>query len=238
MNATVRETARARIQRVADDLHHVRKHLVFIGGSVLPLLVDVDQRFDTPRVTKDVDAVSAAATYTRSHEIEDAIRGAKYQNDTGSRNMRRFIAPSGEIFDLSFAGDYAGATGALVDKMAIATAIQMEGRPDIRHLSPTGLFLMKVAAFRDRGEAAPAESRDLSDIAVLLIGADVEADLRNRTDDVRAEVAKSAQRLASLPALRSALLGHFRDRAPIPPDTPESLTEQARRVIHALCTVE
>lgn len=93
---------------------------------------------------------------------------------------------------------------------------------------------MKIAAFRDRGEKAPAESRDLSDIAVLLVGADVEADASLCSDDVRAEVAKSAQRLSDLTELRSALLGHFRDRAPIPPDTPESLAQQALGVLDAL----
>jgi predicted nucleotidyltransferase len=229
-----RALAASRIKRVAAELESVRDELVFIGGSVLPLLVDIERRFDAPRETKDVDAVSAAASYAKSARIEELIRAAGYRHDTSARHRGRWLSPSGEIFDLSFAGDFAGATGIRVDLLAIETAQAMEGHTDIKHLSPTGLFLMKAAAFEDRGRERPADSRDLADLAVLLVGCRLDADVVARRDTVLSEVRARAERLRSVPGLRSALLRHFSDRRPIPPDDPDLLCDEALAMLQRL----
>jgi predicted nucleotidyltransferase len=219
---------------VATELASVRDELVFIGGSVLPLLVDIERRFDAPRETNDVDAVSAAASYTRSARIEQHIRDAGYRHDTAARHRGRWISPSGEIFDLSFAGDFSGASGSAVDLMAIETAQAMDDAPEIRHLSPVGLLLMKSAAFEDRGRKQPSDSRDLADIAVLLVGCDIVADAAASQAEVRAEVRLRAERLLAVPGLRSGLLRHFADRRPIPPDDPDSLCAEAEAMLERL----
>lgn len=234
MSSASRDIATRRIRRVAAELASVREDLVFIGGSVLPLLVDVERRFTAPRETKDVDAVSTAATYTKSGRIEECIRSAGYRNDSSARHRGRWISPSGELFDLSFAGDFAGATGSQVDLMAIETAQRMEGAPEIAHLSPTGLFLMKAAAFEDRGRDRPTDSRDLADLAVLLVGSRVDVDTTVRRDAIRSEVRTRAEDLRSIPALRSALLRHFSDRRPIPPDDPDLLCDEALAMLERL----
>lgn len=234
MSSASRAIAAQRIRRVAAELATVCDELVFIGGSVLPLLVDIERRFDAPRETKDVDAVSAAASYTKSARIEERIRSAGYRHDTSARHKGRWISPSGELFDLSFAGDFAGATGAALDLMAIETAQRMEAAPEIALLSPTGLFLMKAAAFEDRGRERPADSRDLADLAVLLVGCRVDADVAFRREAVRSEVCARAELLLNAPSLRSALLRHFTDRRPIPPDDPDLLCEEALAMLQRL----
>jgi len=232
-----REHAAARIRRVAQDLASVRNDLVFIGGSVLPLLVDVDRRFAAPRATKDVDAVSAAMNYTKSARLEERIRKAGYRHDTSARHRGRWISPSGELFDLSFVGDFAGATRAPVDMMAIETARTMDGAPEIKHVSPTGLFLTKAAAFEDRGRERPFDSRDLSDLAVLLVGCPVDQDVAAQRVATREEVRARAMRLQSLTSLKSALLRHFADRQPIPPDDPDVLADEALAMLQRLVQV-
>lgn len=229
-----RRLCEQRIIEVAHRLSSVRDRLVFIGGTVLPLLVDVDGRFYSPRMTDDVDAVGIAVNYTDASHVEEAVAGAGYTLDARSRHKGRWRGPGDAIFDLSFAGDFPGASGARIDEMAIATAQQMDGHPEIRHLSPTGLFLMKCAAYGDRGQDAPEESKDLADLAVLLVGTDVPADVAQRSPDVREEARNRAKWLLNLPSTDVALIGHFAERFPKPPETAEELAEEAITVLESL----
>lgn len=231
-----RELARRRIIAVATALAGVREHLVFIGGTVLPLLVDVDDRFYAPRMTDDVDAVGVAVGYAQSAAVEAAVLAAMFKPNLKSKHKGSWVGPQGDIFDLSFAGDFPGASGARVDVLAIETAQPMEGHPEVRHLSPTGLFLMKCAAFRDRGRENPFESKDLADLAVLLVAGRLEQDVAMRSDQVRAEVQAMARGLMQEPRLLSALLSHFADRRPVPPDTEEDLAAEAMSVLQSLFT--
>lgn len=234
MTGEERQLATRRILAVAERLSAVREHLVFIGGTVLPLLVNVDKLFYAPRMTDDVDAVGIATGYVESTRVETAVRAAGYTVDPTSKHKGRWISKDGEVFDLSFAGDFPGASGALVDRMAIETAQEMEGHPEVRHLSPTGLFLMKCAAYGDRGKSRPAESKDLADLAVLLVGTDIEKDVSTRSEAVRAEVKRRAELLLADRGARGALLSHFSERYPIPPDTPEELADAAVAVLTRL----
>lgn len=227
MTGEERRISAARIRAVADALVAVQEQIVFIGGTVLPLLVDVDGRFYAPRMTDDVDAVGVAANYTASHRVEAAVAAAGFKPNPKARHKGSWIGPTGEKFDLSFAGDFAGASGALVDSIAIETAQEMDGHPAIRHLSPTGLFLMKCAAHHDRGRKRPFESKDLADLAVLLVASDLRDDVKRRAPHVQAEVKRRALGLLAEHGLQAAIQSHFGDRMPIPPDTSEELSEEA-----------
>lgn len=229
-----RRLCEQRIVEVANRLSSVRDRLVFIGGTVLPLLVDVDGRFYSPRMTDDVDAVGIAVNYTDANHVEEAVAEAGYTLDPASGHKGRWKGPGGAIFDLSFAGDFPGASGTRIDEMAIATARPMNGHPEIRHLSPTGLFLMKCAAYSDRGQDSPAESKDLADLAVLLVCADLTADVAHRSAEIREEVRTRAVWLAALPSTEVAFIGHFAERFPRPPETAEELAEEAMKVIGGL----
>lgn len=223
-----------RIRTVAEALASVRHELVFIGGTVLPLLVDVDLRFHAPRITKDVDAVAAAANYSKSQKIEESIRAANYRHHMSARHKGRWLGPNGEILDLSFAGQFMGASGSRVDELAIETAQEMDGYPDTRHLSPTGFFLMKGAAHADRGHENPFESRDLADLAVLVVGAPLMIDFADRSEEVKGEVTKRAGTLLADDRLYGAVVGHFGDLYPVPPDTAEELADETMRVLRLL----
>lgn len=233
MSAT-RAAAVLRIARVAAELSTINDRLVFIGGNVLPLLVDVDRCFDAPRPTKDVDAVTATATYAAKHRIEEALRQAGYR-DAMEKHTGRFNSPSGEVFDISFAGEHAGATGAVIDTVAIETAVLHEGPPPFRHVSAIGFFLMKCAAFHDRGAKAPENSRDLADLAVLLAAGEQVREATARSEErIRKHVRDAATGLLGARDLRSGMTGHLRDRRPILPDTPESLATSALERLAAL----
>lgn len=234
MSDATRAAAAERIRRVARDLGPSRELVVFIGGTVLPLLVNVDARFDSPRPTKDVDAVAATASYSQMGRLEAALRAAGFRNAPG-RHAQRWRTPSGEFFDLSFAGAQTGGTGSPVDALAIETALVLDGDPPIRHVSGLGLFLMKTAAFADRGRDVPFESKDLADLAVLLCGrSTLEAEADAALTEVRAAMVSAAQSLLATADLVGALRDHFRDRRPIPPDTPADLAAEAIDLLQRL----
>lgn len=232
MTTSTRAVALDRIGAVASALPaSVRDRVVFIGGTVLPLLTDVDARFDAPRPTKDVDAVTATVSYTQLGQMENALRAARFRH-APSGPISRWIAPHGEIFDLSTAGDHPGGTGAIVDQMAIETAVPIAEYPHLRQLSGVGFFLMKAAAFADRGARSPYESKDLADLAVLLVGREtLLTEAARAAANVREMIHRHAQALLATRDLAGAMRSHFRDRHPIPPDTPDSLANDAVAVL-------
>lgn len=234
MSDDARAVAEERIRRVARSLGGVNEQLVYIGASVLPLLVDITDRFAVPRVTKDVDAVAGTASYTARGRLEEALRARGFLHHVGS-HAGRWISPAGEIFDLSFAGDHLGGTGAAVDALAIATAVLLPGDPSVRHVSAVGFLSMKAAAFSDRGRSAPHASKDIADIAVLLAGRpQLLSEVSAANENVRRAACDASRLLLAVPELAPAMRSHFRDRQPILPDTPDSLTVQTVEVLKRL----
>jgi hypothetical protein len=229
-----RAAAADRIRRVARAMGDIHERLVFIGASVLPLLAEVDQRLAAPRTTKDVDAVAATTSYVARAKLEESLRARGFRHQPLG-HAGRWLSPSGEIFDLSFAGDHLGGTGSSIDAIAIASANVLEGDPPIRHLSGAGFLIMKSAAFGDRGRSAPHESKDLADIAVLLAGrSTMTFEVESADAEIQRAVGGSAAQLLAVRELAPALRGHFSDRRPIPPDTPDELTVEAIGVLARL----
>lgn len=102
-------------------------------------------------------------------------------------------------------------------------------------MSAIGLFVMKVAAFFDRGVARPYESKDLADLAVLLVGHSALVDEAvSLTPSARQLVVDAANRLTAHVGLEDAMRSHFRDRRPITPDTPELLARESLEVLRQL----
>ena len=94
---------------------------------------------------------------------------------------------------------------------------------------------MKSAAFSDRGAQAPYESKDLADLAVLLAGrGTLVAEAASATVDVREMMHTHASALLGTVDLIGALRSHFRDRRPVPPDTPAGLATDALTVLAKL----
>lgn len=61
------------LERAMDALGPLADRLVFVGGAVIPLLIEPDFAADA-RPTVDVDCVVSARTYGQFHEIEQALR--------------------------------------------------------------------------------------------------------------------------------------------------------------------
>ena len=166
--------------------------------------------------------------------MEESLRACGFRHQPGS-NAGRWLSPAGEIFDVSFAGDHLGGTGSALDALAIQTAVLLPSDPPIRRLSGAGFLIMKAAAFNDRGISAPHESKDLADIAVLLIGRpQLTLEVESVDTEMRRAVGTASTLLLAVRELAPALRGHFSDRSPIPPDMPDELTVETIGVLEGL----
>jgi hypothetical protein len=204
--------------------------VVFVGGNLLPLLADIEQRFMAPRVTKDVDAIVLVARYYQMAELEQDMRSAGFKH--AESPMVRWIAPNGEVFDLVSVGSHAGATGAAIDRLAAETAVPMQRDPSLRHLHHAAFLALKSVAYRDRNDRT---RRDLEDLGVLLVASPtIETTLSQAPSALRDVAREEIRALLALPLLRERLRDGFADRQPIPPDTPASLADDSMAVLHRI----
>lgn len=94
---------------------------------------------------------------------------------------------------------------------------------------------MKSAAFRDRGLSAPDDSKDLADIAVLLVGRpELVTEVTAANVETRTLAKNAAVLLLEIPSLPSVLRGHFASRYPVLPDTSDELAIESVGVLQQL----
>lgn len=164
----------ARIARVADALGpELAARVVFIGGAVLPLLIDRRDIFGILRLTKDVDGMVVTSTYAQKGTLDDRLRTLGFRHSIGeSTHPDRWHTPHGDLLDLTSCGEHLGGTGHAHDRYVHATGVARDLPPLIRHASQLGFLLLKWGAYRDRGQDAPHRSKDLSDILVVLLASE------------------------------------------------------------------
>lgn len=158
------------LARVAIALGDWRKSVVFIGGAVAPLL-QTHPPFPRVRPTRDVDAISAASSFSVQGEMDSALSQLGFRRDPASRaHANRWIAPGDVEFDLVPAGSFLGGTGSNWDEMAIRYATERELLPglSVKHVNAPSFIVLKWAAFNDRGGGNLLYSVDVEDILALL----------------------------------------------------------------------
>ena len=158
-----------RIITVVRELGPLADEVVFIGGAIAPLLHS-DSPLPSPRATKDVDGVIASHRYGDLERLHDALRQRGFRHDvTETAHVHRWVAPSGELFDLVPSGSHVGGSGNEWDVAAIESAITvtMDG-VTFRHVSAPAFMAMKIEAFKDRGEGDARASHDIEDIVALI----------------------------------------------------------------------
>jgi hypothetical protein len=207
----------ARMARVAEALGvELCNEVVFIGASLLPLHETETNVLSLARPTKDVDAVTAANSYTRKSKLEERLRARGFKNDMTGRHMDQWQAPDGTQFDLVSCGAHVGGTGNTDDEWVIANAFETSLPPRIRCASAVGLLLLKCGAYRDRGRGSPGASKDLADIAALVATrAELEAELRAAPKTIRATIIAELEKVLAAPRAVGAIRSHISDREPL-----------------------
>jgi hypothetical protein len=179
-----------RLIRVAHALGDLTERVVFVGGSIAPLLYS-DPPFDEARSTADVDGIVASRTYTAMDGVYEALRARAFrQSPEDSGHVNRWRTPADDPFDLMSTGSHLGGSGKIADRLALETCVELRV-PDgtvLRHASGPAFLGQKWSAFEDRGSVDPFASHDLQDIIALVASRPI----------LRAEIADSPDELKAL----------------------------------------
>lgn len=219
------------LRRIARALGDLRERVVFIGGSVAPILQSLPP-MPRARVTDDVDALLVSATYSESAALEEAVAALGFRRDITSRHAHRWIAPSGDKLDLVPFGKHAGATGSALDHVAAATAIETELEPGltILHVSAPAFIAMKLAAHSDRFADDPFASRDLQDVfAVIASRPEIVAEMKSAPIEIRSFSGRELEQLLAHPDAEEIVAAHLNDARPLAPVVQWTL-ERAREM--------
>jgi hypothetical protein len=159
-----------RLIRVARALGDLTERVVFVGGSIAPLLYS-EPPFDEARSTADVDGIVASRTYTAMEDVYEALRARGFrQSPEDSGHVNRWRTLADDPFDLMSTGSHLGGSGKIADRLALETCVELRV-PDgilLRHASGPGFLGQKWSAYEDRGAADPSASHDLQDIIALI----------------------------------------------------------------------
>ena len=159
-----------RVATIARQLGDFRSRVVFIGGSIAPLL-HTHPTLGRPRPSKDVDAVVATSRTSNISAIDETLRSLGFRSDPiQSGQMHRWISPDETNFDVVAAGTRPGGRDNPWDTVAVEASTRTELEPGlfVRHATATGFLALKFAAFTDRGQDNFWASHDLEDIVALL----------------------------------------------------------------------
>ena len=146
-----------RLKRVAEALGDLAPRIVFIGGSIAPLLQTVPP-FDEARPTKDVDGVVATAAYSEIDVLHAALRARGFrQPPSESAHVHRWRSPHDDPLDLVPAGSHLGGSGQLWDQIALdaPTSADLGDGVIIRHAGGPTFLALKWAAYADRVPTTP-----------------------------------------------------------------------------------
>jgi hypothetical protein len=155
--------------RAFSDLR--RERFVFAGASILPLLLD--EGFDRPlRRTEDTDVVVSVLNDVEWNRLREALKAIGIREDARDTVPVRFRF-EGLLVDfiparMKSPRNFAEPWLSLGFDMAEPDELE-NGQPLLR-LPATAWLAAKVAAFEQRGRRDVLMSKDLEDIATLLIG--------------------------------------------------------------------
>lgn len=202
---------REMLRRVAVALAGVPGEIVFVGGTVVDLLV-TDEAAPAPRVTGDVDVVIEAATWGDYTVLTERLRGRGFREDAreGAPTCRWLLddlvvdimpAP----FDrLGFANRWYARAFEFADVHDIGDCVSI--RVPVAPL----LLAMKWEAFRSKTRGDVRESRDVEDIVALLDGrAGIIAEVASAPAEVRTFVRECAAGLLADPQVTEVIAGHL-----------------------------
>jgi predicted nucleotidyltransferase len=149
----------------------LKDHVVFLGGSVVSLLI-TDQAFSGIRPTRDVDMIVDASNRSRFHAIEEVLRNAGFRQvvDKDPPVICRWRINS-VIVDLMPCDDSILGFSNKWYKEAVKNFILVNlAGTDVRIVSAPYFIATKIEAFLGRGNNDFLCSADLEDIITILDG--------------------------------------------------------------------
>jgi hypothetical protein len=221
-----------RLKRVARSLGGMTEDVVFIGGSIAPLL-QAEPPFDEARPTKDVDGVVATTSYADIGPLHQALQIHGFRRTPGDgTHMHRWTSPDGDFLDLVPAGAHPGGSGQAWDRIALENSERMDlgDTVVIRHASAAAFLGLKWAAYHDRGVADPYSSHDLEDILALVASRPrIVSEIREAKAELKAFIVAQTASLLDDHRREDILAGHL-NNAQDPRGTAQLVLERLERI--------
>ena len=203
------------VAHVAEKLQALDEHFAFLGGAVLPLLLD-DTSIVIVRPTKDVDVIVEVLTRLEYSKLEERLRASGFKHDMTQGAPKCRWVVDGIMVDIMAASGEASDWPSKWFPEALAHALPIELSASCTANVVTAPFFIatKLEAFFERGERDYYGSHDLEDILTVLDGrVAVLGELAQSPDALLHYLADQFSALLSEPDFTQCLPGH------IPPDS-------------------
>lgn len=168
---SVQQAIMERLRHVASRLGQLRDRAVFMGGSVVGLLI-TDPGAPDVRPTKDVDAAVLASSFADTTRLDEELGrlGFRHCMDPGAPACRWIVDDC--VVDIMPIGLSANTYRDrwTPDAMEHAVSLQLQPSLTIRHVTAPYFVALKLAAFADRGNGDYQLSPDIEDIIQILDG--------------------------------------------------------------------
>jgi len=198
------------MRAVADRLDQTGWHYAFVGGAIVPFLLD-HPGLNPARPTDDVDVIIELLSHTRYSEVEERMRALKFDHDmTPGAPKCRWLLGGKLIVDI-MPTDGAGLglnTQWFTEALASASERVIREGVRLRLISPPAFIALKLAAFRDRGKEDYYGSHDLEDLLTVIDGRDaIVNELAGASVALRSYVRDELRSLSAVRDFRDAVSG-------------------------------
>jgi hypothetical protein len=208
---TYRETALDDIRRVASRLGPLRERVVFLGGSVVSLLVS-DPAAPDIRSTKDVDVAISARSIGEVTQLDEMLRDLGFQHslEPGDPTCRWIV--DGCKVDVIPVGNVINAYNDVWTPVAVEKAATLDIGQNItvRHVTAPYFIAIKLETFADRGAGNYLLSQDIEDIIQVLDGRpELVEEMRSSDPDLREFVTARFQSFRGSTDFLDAISAHL-----------------------------
>lgn len=205
------EIAKQNILIVARKLGHLRERVVFLGGSIVVLLI-TDPAAPDIRPTKDVDVIIRTDTYAETIHLDAELRALKFDHSKqpGDPTCRWVI--DGCLVDIIPVGAGGNTYNDRWSPIALENAqhLELEVGLSIRHVTAPYFIAIKLETFYDRGQGNYRDSNDIDDIIQLIDSRqELTTELQRSELDLRTYVAAEFRKLLENDDFLEAIPAHL-----------------------------
>lgn len=198
------------MRSVADRLDQTGWSYAFVGGAIIPLLMD-HPNLHPARPTDDVDVIIELLSGKRYSEVEAQMRALKFEHDMrpGAPKCRWILGDQLVVDVMPTDGAALGLnTQWFTEALASASERTVRGNVLLRVVSAPAFIALKLAAFADRGNRDYYGSHDLEDLLTVIDGRNaIVAELAAAPASLRAYVRDQFRSLQSIRDFCDALSG-------------------------------
>ena len=198
------------LERAAVALEPILAEIVFVGGSVVGLLL-TDPAAAAPRPTDDVDVIVRAATRVEYYPVEKRMSEMGFIQNPEDKVICRWNGHSLTVDIMPTNDDILGFASRWYEP-AIKSAVQtvLPNGATINVINGPHLLATKLEAFVDRGREDILGSHDLEDIILLVDGRpELTGEVRNSDMELQVYIGNIVQQILDFPKIEDAIEGHL-----------------------------